>query len=111
MHPNKLLEKLQSLFIKPKRNWSKSDREVLDVFDQLRKRNKEALHILPLNQSSYNNRRFLNDTNPDFVGPGGMGGYGTKDRMPGSTPTLKIKPFHRPKKLMGGKKSKTSRLI
>ena len=111
MHPNKLLKKLKGLFIKPKRDWSKSDREVLDVFNQLRIRNEESLKITPLNQSSYNDRRFLNETNPDFVGPGGMGGYGTKDRMPGSTPSLKIKPFHRPKKLMGGKNSKSSHLI
>ena len=111
MHPNKLLKKFQSLFIKPEKDWSKSDREVLDVFNELRKRNKESLQITPLNQSSYNDRRFLNDTNPDFVGPGGMGGNGTQDQMPGSTPTLKVKPFHRPKKLMGGKKSKASPLI
>jgi len=96
MQPNKLLKKLQSLFIKPEKDWSKSDREVLDNFAQLRKR-QEDIPIVPLNRSSYNDRRFLNEQNPDFQGPMGLGGIGTNDRMPGSTPTLKINPEHRTK--------------
>ena len=96
MHPNELLKKIQSLFIKPKRDWSKSDREILDNFVQLRKR-RENLQIQPLNQSSYNDRRFIGDVTPDFTGNMGFGGIGTKDRMPGTTPTLEPKPVHRSK--------------
>ena len=103
MHPNKLLKKFQSLFIKPEKDWSKSDREVLDNFVQLRKR-QDDLPIVPLNRATYNDRRFLNDQNPDFQGNMGLGGIGTNDRMPGTTPTLKIKPEHRTKFMSRTKK-------
>jgi hypothetical protein len=103
MPQNKVLQYLKNLFIKPKRDWSKSDREVLDNFAQLRKR-QEDLQIQPLNQSTYNDRRFLNDQSPDFQGAMGLGGIGTNDRMPGSTPTLKINPEHRTKSMSRTKK-------
>ena len=109
MPQNNLLNYLQRLFKKPKRDWSKSDREVLDNFVQLRKR-QEALQISPLNQSTYNDRRFLNDSDPNYQGPMTFAGQGTSDHMPGTTPSLQIKPKHI-KKPMGGKKSKTSNLI
>ena len=99
MHPNKLLKSIKSLFIKPEKDWSKADRVVLDVFDELRKQrqNQQPLQLQPLNEATYNGRRMLNQQNPDFQGPMGIGGRGTKDKMPGTTPTLKINPKHRTK--------------
>ena len=103
MPQNNLIKYIQNLFTKPEKDWSKSDREILDNFAQLRKR-QEDLQISPLNRSNYNDRRFLNDQNPDFQGNMGFGGIGTNDRMPGSTPTLKINPEHRTKFMSRTKK-------
>ena len=95
---NNILKQLKDLLIKskPKKDWSKSDREVLDNFAELRKK-REELYIQPLNQSSYNDRRFQTEVSPDFTGNMGFAGIGTKDRMPGTTPTKEPEPKHRKK--------------
>jgi hypothetical protein len=77
---------------KAKKDWSKSDQIVLDNFLELKKKNLENLHIQPLNQSSYGDRRFYNDVSPDFQGSMDFAGQGTQDRMPGTTPQFTPKP-------------------
>ena len=89
---------------KGKRDWSKSDQEVLDNFQQLRKKGLENLQIQPLNQSSYGDRRFFyDDVSPDFQGPSGYAGQGTRDHMPGTTPQFTVEPekIKRPIKYKG----------
>ena len=106
MQINDIIKQLKDLLIKPKpaRDWSKGDREVLDNFAELRKK-REELYIQPLNQSSYNDRRLQGQVSPDFIGNMGVGGIGTKDRMPGTTPTKDPEPKHR-KKLKAMPRSK-----
>ena len=90
MNIKAILKALQ-IIKRPEKDWSKSDRVVLDNFAQLRKR-QEDLQILPLNKSSYGGRRFYNNVSPDFQGPSGYAGQGTQDRMPGTTPQFTAKP-------------------
>ena len=77
---------------KGKKDWSKSDKIILDNFQELKKKGLENLQIQPLNQSSYGYRRFYNNVSPDFQGPSGYAGQGTQDRMPGTTPQFTAKP-------------------
>ena len=107
---------LELLKIKKKerpRDWSKSDQVILDTFKQLQNANTERLQITPLNQSSYNDRRFSGAVSPDFVGPmTGAGGIGTNDQMPGTTSTRNPEPMHIKKRHSpGNNKRKTSGLI
>ena len=87
---------LELLKIKKKespRDWSKSDQEVLDNFKQLQEAATRRMQITPLNQSSYNERRFSGQYSPDYIGPGEFSA-GTKDKMPGTTPTQNPVPNH-----------------
>ena len=71
--------------------------------DSLRRRNtsdlakprgsKAGIPVAPLNKSSYEGRKGAGRNpsaadNPDFTGPLRGGGSGTKDKMPGTTPSL-----------------------
>ena len=58
-----------------------------------RQRNQEAevSKALKIQDSSYSSRARVNDINPDYVGPMGDAGRGTRDRMPGSTPSISHK--------------------
>ena len=89
----KLLTNLGILKPKP-RDWSKADSEVIDNFRALKKKGKKSLQIQPLNTSSYNDRRFITDTSPDYQGDMGFAGEGTRDRMPGTTPQQTERPTH-----------------
>ena len=84
-----MLNDLLKIFKKPERDWSKSDRVFLNTINNLVRRQKqnESLMIMPANQSSYAGRKSESSTDPDYVGPMGYGGIGTKDRMPGTTPS------------------------
>ena len=89
-----MLNDLLKIFKKPnKRDWAKSDQILIDNFYDLRKRQKqnEELMIQSLDQSTYKQRKFSGGTNPDYVGPM-TGSPGTKDRMPGTTPSSSPNP-------------------
>ncbi len=106
-----LLNKLGIRKKKKPRDWSKSDRENIDNFRALQQAGRRDLQIQPLNRSNYNDRRFSGRVSPDYVGPGEFSA-GTKDKMPGTTPTLTIKPTHKKKKhSKGGTRRKTSDYI
>jgi hypothetical protein len=75
------------------RDWSKSDQVVLDNFKRLQEAATRRMQITPLNQSSYNDRRFSGQYSPDYIGPGEFSA-GTKDKMPGTTPTQNPVPNH-----------------
>lgn len=42
---------------------------------------------LKINKASYEGRARFNEHNPDYQGPMSFAGKGTKDRMPGTTPS------------------------
>jgi hypothetical protein len=49
---------------------------------------KRASEMLRIDQSSYRGRKKVDPRgDPDYVGPMGYGGSGTKDKMPGTTPS------------------------
>ena len=113
MNINSILELLKIKKKEKPRDWSKSDQVVLDTFRQLQQSSAKRMQITPLNQSSYNDRRFSGAVSPDFTGPmTGPGGIGTNDRMPGTTSTRNPEPMHIKKKhSKGSNQRKTSGLI
>ena len=96
-----LLTKLGIRKKKKPRDWSKSDRVNIDNFSALQQAGRRDLQIQPLNRSNYNDRRFSGRVSPDYVGPGEFSA-GTNDEMPGTTPTLTIRPTHKTKKTSKG---------
>jgi hypothetical protein len=87
-----MLNELLKIFKKPKKDYSKSDKILLNSLDELvkRQRQNELLFITPADQSNYESRRAVSSKNPDYVGPMGYAGIGTKDRMPGTRPTQSL---------------------
>jgi hypothetical protein len=90
-------------------DWERGKSSLKDLIERQKNRERSLREKLRIQDSSYDGikgRARQGEANPDYTGPMGYAGRGTKDRMPGTTPTGEWSNKRRPKPTSKPKKSK-----
>lgn len=94
-------------------DWERDQPQTLTSLKRLKynqlSREQAVGDALKINKATYRGRAYSSERNPDYQGPLIDGGQGTKDRMPGTTPSNslyhpKTKPTPKPSKSTKKKK-------
>jgi hypothetical protein len=68
-------------------DWERGKNSAKELAKRQKEREQALKEAMRIDQSSYGRRVHFNDRNPDYVGPMSFAGKGTRDRMPGTTPS------------------------